>query len=59
MYIVRISPKALIKQGQDGEIIITSNPDKATVFEAIGDAMKVASEINRDFEADVVRILPL
>lgn len=59
MYILSISPKAFIKQGQDGEIIITSNPDKATVFEAIGDAMKVASEINKDFEADIVRILPL
>lgn len=59
MYILSISPKAFIRQGQDGEIIITSNPDKATVFEAIGDAMRVASEINKDFEADVVRILPL
>lgn len=59
MYILSVSPKAFIRQGQDGEIIIMNNPDKATVFEAIGDAMRVASEINKDFEADVVRILPL
>lgn len=59
MYILSISPKAFIRQGQDGEIVITSNPDKATMFETIGDAIRVASEINKDFEADVVRILPL
>lgn len=59
MYILSISPKAFIRQGQDGEIIIISNPDKATVFETIGDAMRAASKINKDFEVDVVRILPL
>lgn len=55
MYILSISPKAFIKQGQENEIIIVSDPNKATVIETIGEAMKIASIINSDFEADVVR----
>ncbi len=57
MYILSISPKAFIKQGQENEIIIVSDPNKATIIETIGDAMKIASIINTDFEADVVKVL--
>ena len=59
MYILRISPKAFIKQGQDGEIIIVSSPNKATTFDTIGDAMKLATQINEDLETNKVHIFSL
>lgn len=59
MYILKISPKAFIKQGQDGEIIIVSNPNKATTFEKIGDAMRVAAQINDDLETNKVHVFSL
>ena len=59
MYILKISPKAFIKQGQDGEIVIVSNPNKATTFEKIGDAMRVASQINDDLETNKVHVFSL
>ena len=59
MYILRISPKAFIKQGQDGEIVIVSNPNKATTFEKIGDAMRVATQINDDLETNKVHVFSL
>lgn len=59
MYILRISPKAFIKQGQDGEIIIVSSPNKATTFDTIGDAMKVAAQINEDLETNNVHVFSL
>lgn len=59
MYILKISPKAFIKQGQDGEIVIVSNPNKATTFEKIGDAMRVAAQINDDLETNKVHVFSL
>ena len=59
MYILRISPKAFIKQGQDGEIIIVSSPNKATTFDTIGDAIKVATQINEDLETNNVHVFSL
>lgn len=59
MYILRISPRAFIKQGQDGEIIIVSSPNKATTFDTIGDAIKVATQINEDLETNSVHVFSL
>ena len=59
MFILRISPIAFIKQGQDNEIIIVNTPDKATTFDKIGDAMQVASQINENLETNKVHILTL
>lgn len=59
MYILKISPKAFIKQGSDGEVIIVSSPNKATTFEKIGDAMRVASQINDDLETNKVHVFSL
>lgn len=59
MYILRISPKAFVKQGQEGEIIIVSNPNKATTFDAIGDAMRVAAQVNKDLETNKVHVFSL
>lgn len=59
MYILRISPKAFIRQGQDGETVIISNPDKATTFDTIGDAMRAAAQINKDLEINKVHVFSL
>lgn len=59
MYILKISPRAFIKQGQDGEIIIVRTPNKATTFDNIGDAMKVAAQVNDDLETNKVHVFSL
>ena len=59
MYILKISPKAFVRQGQDGEIIIVSNSDRATVFEKIGDAMRVAVQLNEDLDTDLVKVISI
>ena len=59
MYILKISPKAFIKQGQEGEIIIVSNPNKATTFDTIGDAMRIAAQVNEDLETNKVHVFSL
>lgn len=59
MYILRISPKAFIKQGEDNEIIIVSNPNKATTFDTIGSAMEVAAQINDALETNKIHVFLL
>lgn len=59
MYILKISPKAFVKQGQDGEIIIVSSPNKATTFDNIGDAMRIAVQVNEDLETNKVHVFSL
>lgn len=59
MYILRISPKAFIRQGQNGEIIIVNSPNKATTFEYIGDAMRAAAKINEDLETNKIAVFSL
>lgn len=59
MYILKISPRAFIKQGQDEEIIIVSTPNKATTFDNIGDAMKVAAQVNDDLETSKIKVFSL
>lgn len=59
MYILSISKKAFIRLEENGDTTIISNPEKATTFEAIGDAMKAASRVNYDLESTVVRVIPL
>lgn len=59
MYILKISPKAFVRQGQDGEIIIVSNSDRATVFEKMGDAMRVAVQLNEDLDTDLVKVISI
>ena len=45
MYILRISNKAFIQVKPD-EVVITSDYEKATKHNTIGDAMRAASELN-------------
>lgn len=59
MYILRISFRAFIKEVSEDEIIIVSNPDKATVFDKIGDAMREAAKINENLETNKIHVFPL
>ena len=59
MHILRISPKAFIRYGQDNEIIIVNSPNKATTFDNIGDAMRIAAQVNEDLETNKVHVFSL
>lgn len=59
MYILKISPKAFVKQGQDGEVIIVSDSKRATLFERMGDAMRVAIQLNEDLDTDLVKVISI
>lgn len=45
MYIIQVSPKGLISFNEK-EIIITSDPKRATYYPTIGDAMRAAVKVN-------------
>lgn len=56
MYILRISNKAFIQIKPD-EVVITSDYEKATKYNTIGEAMKAASELNKLINNPVVKII--
>ena len=58
MYILRISNKAFIQVKPD-EVVITSDYEKATKYNTIGEAMRIASGLNNDFESHIIRVLPI
>ena len=58
MYILRISNKAFIQVKPD-EVAITSDYEKATKYNTIGEAMRKASELNSDFENHIIRVVPI
>lgn len=58
MYILQINNKAFIQVKPD-EIIITSDCEKATKYNTIGEAMRIASELNNDFESHIIRAVPI
>lgn len=58
MYILRISNKAFI-QVKPEEVVITSDYEKATKYSTIGEAMRIASELNNDFESHIIRVVPI
>ena len=49
MYILQIGNGVFIQVKTD-EVVITSDYEKATKYNTIGEAMGVASELNNDFE---------
>lgn len=57
MYILRISNKAFVQVKPD-EVVITSDYEKATKYNTIGEAMRVASELNNDFESHIIKVIP-
>ena len=56
MYILRISNKAFIQVKPD-EVVITSDYEKATKYNTIGEAMKAASELNKLISNPVIKII--
>ena len=58
MYILQIGNEAFIQVKPD-EIVITSDYEKATKYNTIGEAMRVASELNNDFESHIIRAVPI
>ena len=58
MYILRISNKAFIQVKPD-EVVITSDYEKAIKYNTIGEAMRIASELNNDFESHIIRVVPI
>ena len=57
-YILRISTKAFIKLDEtSNDIIVVQEPERASKFELIGDAMIAAARINQDWEEDIVRVI--
>ena len=55
MYILKISNKAFVRL--EDNLTIVQEPERATKIEAIGDAMRQAGQINKDWEASVVQII--
>ena len=58
MYILQISNKAFIQVKSD-EVVITTNYEKATKYNTIGEAMRIASGLNNDFESHIIRVVPI
>lgn len=58
MYILKISSKAFIQVKPD-EVVIISDYEKATKYNTIGEAMRIASGLNNDFESHIIRVIPI
>lgn len=58
MYILQISNKMFI-QVKPNEVVIISDYEKATKYNTIGEAMRIASELNNDFESYIIRVIPI
>lgn len=56
-YILKISNKAYVKVEDNSDLTIVQEPERATRFNRIGDAMKEAIQINQDWEANVVKVV--
>lgn len=59
MYILSISKKEFVRLEENGDTTIVSNPEKATQFKTIGDAMRAAVRVNEDFEEDITKVVSL
>jgi len=56
MYIIQISPKALVRFNKD-ELVITSDLERASKFPNIGDAMKAAVEVNEALDTSIAKVI--
>lgn len=59
MYILRISPRAFIRQDDNNEIVIVGTPNRATTFDTFGDAAKLAAEVNEILETNKIKVFSL
>lgn len=58
MYILQISNKMFIQVKSD-EVVITSDYKKAIKYNTIGEAMRIASELNNDFGSHIIKVIPI
>lgn len=56
MFIVQATSKAFIRVFND-ELVITSDKERATKYETIGDAMRVAALANDLLESKTIRVV--
>lgn len=56
MYILQISNKAFIQVRPD-EVAITSDYEKATKYNTIGEAMRKASELNELINTSIIKVI--
>lgn len=56
MYILKANPRSFVVVQQNGDLIITPDHTKATQYEAIGDAMKAASEVNKSLGVNIFKV---
>ena len=56
MYILQIGNKAFIQIRPD-EVVITSDYEKATKYNTIGEAMRKASELNNSIGHYIIKII--
>lgn len=57
-YILKISNKAFVIYKNDS-IEVVQKPEHATQFARIGDAMEIASQINKDWESNIVKLIKI
>lgn len=58
-YILTTGPKGFVQILDNEDIIISSNPDKATRFKTTGDAMRAAANINSTLGTYSVKFLTI
>ena len=58
MYILKISNTAFVRLDED-TVAIVFEPENATRYQTIGNAMKIASCINTRFNSFIVRVFPV
>lgn len=58
MYILKISNQAFATVEKD-KIIITPDYNDVTKYDTIGEAMKIASEINSKLESHIVKVISI
>ena len=56
-YILKISNKAFIKVEENFDLVIVQEPERATQFDRMGDAMFKAAEINTDWVTGIVQVI--
>ena len=56
MYILQIGNGVFIQVKTD-EVVITSDYEKATKYNTIGEAMKVASELNELINTSIIKVI--
>lgn len=56
MYIIKISNKAFVKMNK-ADVVIVNDYTKATHYEYFGDAMKIAAQINVDWEQPIAKVI--